>query len=114
MKKLDFDKYLCLPGFPSSPPRDDQSWKVAPMPARLRQRHLDLGDVSPALTQRFKQCLQQDVVGIQTDFDDGHCPTWNNQILGWWNIYRHAHGLFGSEVHRCTPGWHKVRELAFH
>ena len=27
-KKLDFDKYLCLPGFPSSPPRDDQSWKV--------------------------------------------------------------------------------------
>jgi len=98
MKKLDFDKYLCLPGFPSSPPRDDQSWKVAPMPARLRQRHLDLGDVSPALTQRFKQCLQQDVDGIQTDFDDGHCPTWNNQILGWWNIYRHAHGLFGSEV----------------
>ena len=28
MKKLDFDKYLCLPGFPSSPPRNDQSWKV--------------------------------------------------------------------------------------
>ena len=27
-KKLDFDKYLCLPGFPSSPPRNDQSWKV--------------------------------------------------------------------------------------
>ena len=27
-KKLDFDKYLCLPGFPSSHPRNDQSWKV--------------------------------------------------------------------------------------
>jgi len=92
IKKLDFDKHLRLPDFPSSAARTDRNWKVAPLPARLHRRHLDLGDVSPALTDRFIQCLQQDVDGIQTDFDDGHCPTWNNQLLGWWNVYKHAHG----------------------
>ena len=33
--------------------------QVAPLPPRLHCRHLDLGDVSPALTERFIQCLQQ-------------------------------------------------------
>ena len=71
IKKLDFDKHLRLPDFPSSAARTDRNWKVAkqkkrlkahqvaPLPARLQRRHLDLGDVSPALTDRFIQCLQQ-------------------------------------------------------
>ena len=25
------------------------------------------------------------------DFDDGHCPTWRNQLIGWHNIYNLAH-----------------------
>jgi len=101
IKKLDFDKHLRLPDFPSSAARlswPDKNWKVAPLPPRLHRRHLDLGDVSPAVTDRFIQCLQQDVDGIQTDFDDGHCPTWNNQLQGWWNVYQHAHGLLGPKV----------------
>lgn len=24
--------------------------------------------------------------GIQVDFDDGHCPTWKNQLVGYQNI----------------------------
>jgi len=90
--KLEYDQSGKLPTFKSSSPRSDPSWKVAPLPPRLQKRHLDLGDVSPADTERFSACLRQDVDGIQTDFDDGHCPTWHNQILGWYNIYRHVHG----------------------
>ena len=30
---------------------------------------------------------------IQVDFDDGHCPTWRNQLIGWYNIYKVAHNL---------------------
>jgi hypothetical protein len=87
--------------------------QVAALPHRLARRHLDLGDVSPADSDRFLACLNQvihthlgdaivalslslhrrinylsynmsqDVDGIQTDFDDGHCPTWHNQLQGW-------------------------------
>ncbi|KAK2182485.1 hypothetical protein NP493_351g03026 [Ridgeia piscesae] len=28
---------------------------------------------------------------IQTDFDDGHCPSWRNQLTGLYNVYRAVH-----------------------
>lgn len=90
--KLKYDQAGNLPTFKTSPARSDPSWKIAALPKRLLKRHLDLGDVSPAGTERFSECLRQDVDGIQTDFDDGHCPTWHNQLQGWYNIYRHVHG----------------------
>ena len=24
---------------------------------------------------------------MQVDFDDGHCPSWRNQLSGWRNVY---------------------------
>ena len=27
----------------------------------------------------------------QTDFDDGHCPSWRNQLTGLYNVYRAVH-----------------------
>jgi len=90
--KLQFDQSENLPTFQTSSARSDPTWKISPLPTRLQKRHLDLGDVSPAETERFSECLKQDVDGIQTDFDDGHCPTWHNQLQGWYNIYRHVHG----------------------
>lgn len=30
--------------------------------------------------------LNEDVQGIQVDFDDGHCPTWKNQLQAYYNI----------------------------
>jgi hypothetical protein len=30
---------------------------------------------------------------FQVDFDDGHCPTWKNQIIGLHNVYRAVHNL---------------------
>lgn len=51
-----------------------------------RNRHLDLGDVSPSNTAHFVAALNEDVQGIQVDLDDGHCPTWRNQLVAYQNI----------------------------
>merc|ERR1719427_2431587 len=98
LRKLQCDEEGTLPTFPDTQARRDNKWKVSPLPRRLARRHIDLGDVSPSDTSRFLTCLNQDVDGIQTDFDDGHCPTWRNQLQGWWNVYRHVHGLLGAQA----------------
>ena len=66
-------------------------WKVSPLPPRLQCRHLDLGDVSPSNTSHFTASLNSSAQGIQTDFDDGHCPSWSNQLLGLYNVYAAVH-----------------------
>uniref|UniRef100_A0A182TUT4 malate synthase n=2 Tax=Anopheles melas TaxID=34690 RepID=A0A182TUT4_9DIPT len=67
-------------------------WKINDLPNRLRNRKLDLGDVSPANTIHFTDCLYAEVQGIQVDFDDGHCPTWRNTVQGLFNVTRAVHG----------------------
>lgn len=93
-RKLLLDATRCLPTFAKSKPRDDPSWKIDPLPSRLQNRHIDLGDVSPSDTPRLLACLGAKVSGIQVDFDDGHCPTWHNQLVGWHNIYLAARNRF--------------------
>uniref|UniRef100_U5EYD5 malate synthase n=1 Tax=Corethrella appendiculata TaxID=1370023 RepID=U5EYD5_9DIPT len=61
-------------------------WTIEELPERLKNRKLDLGDVSPANTTYFVDCLYTNVQGIQVDFDDGHCPTFRNTILGLYNV----------------------------
>lgn len=41
------------------------SWTVAEIPARIRNRKLDLGDVSPANTAHFVDALFSNVQGVQ-------------------------------------------------
>ncbi|XP_053616728.1 malate synthase-like [Plodia interpunctella] len=72
--------------FKQSPERSDKSWTIAELPSRLQNRHLDLGDVSASNTAHFVSALNEDVQGIQVDFDDGHCPTWRNQLVAYQNI----------------------------
>ena len=43
LKKLTYDNTERLPDFKTSSARSDKSWKIDPLPKRLRQRHLDLG-----------------------------------------------------------------------
>lgn len=57
-----------------------------------RNRHLDLGDVSASNTAHFVSALNEDVQGVQVDFDDGHCPTWRNQLLAYHNVYLAVNG----------------------
>lgn len=42
-------------------------WKIAPIPKRIQNRKLDLGDVSPAHTAHFIDALYADVQGIQVN-----------------------------------------------
>ncbi|KAK4301254.1 hypothetical protein Pmani_026589 [Petrolisthes manimaculis] len=91
-KKVEIDLSGNLPTFPPKSEVRGGNWKVAPVPRRLTCRYLDLGDVTPADTDRFIKALQCDVDGIQTDFDDGHCPTWRGQLLGLHNVCRAVMG----------------------
>lgn len=40
-------------------------WRIGELPERLRNRRLDLGDISPANTTNFVDALYADVQGIQ-------------------------------------------------
>ncbi|OCT99787.1 malate synthase, glyoxysomal [Xenopus laevis] len=71
--------------------RNDPSWKVSPVPRRLQNRHVDIGDTAPCKTERFHRALLSSAQGIQVDFDDGNCPTFFNQIKGIFNIYQVVH-----------------------
>lgn len=44
---------------------NDKNWTIAPIPERIRNRKLDLGDISPANTVLFTDTLYADVQGIQ-------------------------------------------------
>ncbi|XP_069781460.1 malate synthase-like isoform X2 [Narcine bancroftii] len=101
VKKLDLNRQGGLPGFlpHTSHIREDQSWKVQPVPQRLQNRHIDLGDVSPANTEHFTRALRSTAQGIQTDFDDGHCPNYFNQIQGLFNVYKAVHSQFPDIPH---------------
>ncbi|OWF46599.1 uncharacterized protein LOC110455515 [Mizuhopecten yessoensis] len=92
LKKLDLDTSGKLPNFPVDDRVRQGDWSVAPIPERLRCRHVDLGDVSPSNIEHFEAALKSTAQGIQTDFDDGHCPTWTNQLGGLYNVYRAVHG----------------------
>lgn len=41
------------------------NWKISEIPERIRNRKLDLGDISPANTISFTDALYADVQGIQ-------------------------------------------------
>ena len=104
--KVSLDATKALPEFAQSRARSDPEWQIAPLPKRLENRHLDIGDVAPSDTERLARCLSANVQGIQVDFDDGHCPTWRNQIMGWYNVMRITNGsLPGSQCRspKCIP-----------
>ena len=84
--KIEYKLSGKLPSFKQSAATKDKSWRISPLPPRLRQRHLDVGDVSPADGDKLRRALRADVDGIQVDFDDGHCPSWSNQLKGWENV----------------------------
>ncbi|XP_068180987.1 malate synthase-like [Antennarius striatus] len=79
--------------------RTDPSWRVLPVPPRLRRRHVDIGDLAPCDTQRFIRGLLSPAQGIQVDFDDGNCPTYRNQIRGIHNVVKAVHNQFPDVPH---------------
>ncbi|KAL5012181.1 hypothetical protein ScPMuIL_010732 [Solemya velum] len=70
-----------------------RDWTVKPVPDKLRCRHVDLGDVSPSNTDKLVAALNSSAQGVQVDFDDGHCPSWSNQMRGLHNVCQVVHGV---------------------
>ncbi|KAK0097275.1 hypothetical protein PV326_002681 [Microctonus aethiopoides] len=90
--KSQLRKNLNIPKFAKSHYHNDD-WQITPVNNRLKNRHLDLGDVSPSNLAHFTAALHANVQGIQVDFDDGHCPTWFNQIHGLHNVLKVVQNL---------------------
>ncbi|KAI1883739.1 hypothetical protein AGOR_G00234650 [Albula goreensis] len=95
-RKVHLDLTGELPGFSEATAkiRNDPTWRVLPVPERLRKRHVDIGDLAPCDTQRFIQGLRSTAQGIQVDFDDGNCPTFRNQVKGIYNVYKAVRNQF--------------------
>lgn len=60
-RRLDIVEGKWTPNFKRVP----GDWKINEIPQRIRNRQLDLGDVSPANTANFIDALYADVRGIQ-------------------------------------------------
>lgn len=67
LRKVQLDLSEELPGFMEDTAhiRDDLSWRVSPVPVRLRCRHVDIGDLAPCDTQRLTQALKSTAQGLQ-------------------------------------------------
>lgn len=62
-RRLTISEGKWLPEFRSA--TKDLDWTIGPLPKRLQNRKIDLGDVSPASTAYFVDTLFADVQGIQ-------------------------------------------------
>ncbi|XP_070554000.1 malate synthase-like [Ptychodera flava] len=95
VRKAELDTRGSLPDFSEDTIHiRESSWTVRPVPPRLQNRHIDLGDVSPSNQEHFLKALKSKAQCIQVDFDDGHCPTWRNQLCGMYHIHRFVHGRY--------------------
>ncbi|KAF1327054.1 Malate synthase a, partial [Globisporangium splendens] len=93
-RRVVVEQQYAVPTFLSSTKaiRDDMNWKIDPIPPILRDRRVDIGDVSPANREFLLRSLNSGAQGVQVDFDDGHCPTWKNTLLGHFNIMEASRG----------------------
>lgn len=65
IRKYNLKTSFSLPVFNRTRERNDETWKIRPVPEKLLNRRLDLGDVSPANLKHFVAALKADVQGIQ-------------------------------------------------
>ena len=66
IRKLQYDMSGDKPDFnPRSGCALDSSWRVASLPARLQDRRIDIGDISPANILLFRKALNSAANGIQ-------------------------------------------------
>ncbi len=64
--------------------RDDRAWKVAPTPADLQKRYVEI--TGPVEKKMMINALNSGADAFMADFEDALSPTWNNVIEGQMNL----------------------------
>ena len=75
-----------LPDFPPETKhiRDDDSWRVAPVPADLTDRRVEI--TGPVDRKMIVNALNSGATHYMADFEDANSPTWANNIEGQINL----------------------------
>jgi len=75
-----------LPDFleETEPVRSDPSWKVAPIPADLRDRRVEI--TGPTDRKMVINALNSGARVFMADFEDANSPTWTNMVQGQQNL----------------------------
>ena len=81
-QELDAGK---LPGFlPDTRPVREAGWKVAPVPADLQDRRVEI--TGPTDRKMVINALNSGASTFMADFEDSSTPTWDNQLQGQINM----------------------------
>jgi malate synthase len=64
--------------------RDDPHWRVAPIPADLQRRHIEI--TGPTDKKMLINALNSGADVFMADFEDANAPTWNNMLQGQRNL----------------------------
>jgi len=64
--------------------RDDDNWKVAPIPPDLHQRHVEI--TGPVDRKMIVNALNSGATDYMADFEDANSPTWDNNVEGQLNL----------------------------
>ena len=75
-----------LPDFPRETKhiRDDNSWRVAPVPADLNDRRVEI--TGPVDRKMIVNALNSGATHYMADFEDANSPTWANNLEGQINL----------------------------
>ena len=75
-----------LPGFlpETADIRDDPSWRIAPAPADLDDRRVEI--TGPAEPKMMINALNSGASVFMADFEDALSPTWANVVTGQWAV----------------------------
>lgn len=75
-----------LPDFPAATKhiRDDEAWRVAPIPADLTDRRVEI--TGPVDRKMIVNALNSGATHYMADFEDANSPTWANNIEGQINL----------------------------
>ncbi|HUK82602.1 MAG TPA: malate synthase A [Verrucomicrobiae bacterium] len=64
--------------------RDDPTWRVAPVPADLQKRHVEI--TGPTDKKMLINALNSGADVFMADFEDANSPTWANMVQGQANL----------------------------
>ena len=92
-----------LPDFPAETKhiRDDDSWRVAPIPADLQDRRVEI--TGPVDRKMIVNALNSGATHYMADFEDANSPTWANNLEGQINLK----DLWAGKIDFTDPATHK-------